>query len=110
MLDYSSLIGIPYKQGGRDIKTGVDCLGLCIEIFKRKGIIDFPDFSAPDKREEIHKLIMEGTELFEEIDKPEEGCVVALMVRPPYVTHMGVIINEKEFIHISETCRSLLVK
>lgn len=110
MLNYSSLVGIPYLKGGRDPKEGLDCLGLCIEAYKRRGILDFPDASAPENREEIHKLMMEGKEQFEEIQKPEEGCIVAFSIRPPYVTHIGVVIGKNEFLHINDKKRSMVTK
>lgn len=31
------LIGIPFVYDGRDLRAGVDCWGLAMEIYKRKG-------------------------------------------------------------------------
>lgn len=109
MFDYSSLVGIPYVRGGRDSKTGLDCFGICLEVFKGKGITDFPDFGAPEKSEEIHALMMEGVSLFEKVEFPEEGNIVALCVNHMrFVTHIGIMISRYEFIHTNEKSRSVV--
>ena len=35
---FDDLIGTPFANNGRNIKTGVDCYGLCMEVFRRYGI------------------------------------------------------------------------
>jgi len=110
LFDYSSLVGVPYMKNGRDISKGVDCLGLCIEYYKRKGINNFPDFSAPNEREAIHELMMQGKDLFEELDKPEEGCIIALSIRPPFVSHIGIMIDNNRFVHTLTGKRSVIAK
>lgn len=100
MHNLSSLIGTKYLKNGRNPKEGLDCLGLCIEAYKRMGVEGFPDLNAPDDREMIHSLMMSERDLFEEVKVPEEGNIVAISIRPPYVTHMGVMINKQSFIHI----------
>lgn len=37
MIDVKDLIGTPFKEFGRDAKTGLDCYGLVIEVAKRYG-------------------------------------------------------------------------
>jgi cell wall-associated NlpC family hydrolase len=108
--DYSSFVGIPYLRGGRDVKKGVDCYGLCLLLCKEKGI-DLPDyFGVPEKVEELHRTILEGRALFERISFAEEGCLVALSIRPPLITHIGYVISNNEFIHITEKSRSIISK
>lgn len=37
MIDVKDLIGVPFREFGRDAKTGLDCYGLVIEVAKRYG-------------------------------------------------------------------------
>ena len=35
---YADLIGVPFKNLGRDVQTGLDCYGLVHEVFRRAGM------------------------------------------------------------------------
>ena len=37
MIDWNKYIGIPYVFNGRDLKTGVDCAGLIVNLYKDQG-------------------------------------------------------------------------
>jgi hypothetical protein len=52
---YADLLRAPYKEGGRDPKTGIDCLGVVWEILRRihgdevlHRFTDYPVTLAPD--------------------------------------------------------------
>lgn len=36
-IQYADLIGVPFKNLGRDVKSGLDCYGLVVEIYRRCG-------------------------------------------------------------------------
>lgn len=96
------LLGIPYEKNGRTIK-GLDCYGLVSIIYERLGkeLPKFPeDYTELVK---IHTTINENKNKFIEIEKPEPFCLVTFSLIPPYVTHIGVVLeNCKQFIHIME--------
>lgn len=107
MLDYSKLIGIPYLKGGRDEK-GLDCYGLCMYVYKIMGI-ELPEYDSPDENSLIHQLIFQGKELFEKIDKPSPFCLAPFVIRPPFVTHIGIVLeNKDDFLHILRKKRSII--
>ena len=59
MITYEDLFLIPYKEKGRDIKTGLDCYGLVLELCKRNhtpliDITEIPPYTA-DKLPNITK-------------------------------------------------------
>jgi len=99
-IDYSDLIGIPYKFNGRD-KTGFDCYGLVLEMFNRNDV-KLPDyFYADDSDDTITKLIVDNVEFAEELKEPEPYCAV-LFRQHRFGTHMGVVLADKQrFIHCS---------
>ena len=56
-INYADLIGVQFKNRGRDITSGVDCYGLVMEVYRRFGI-DLPEFTADfDDVEKINSLI-----------------------------------------------------
>lgn len=99
-IDYSDLIGVPYKLNGRD-KTGLDCYGLVIEMFARNNVT-LPDYLyVNDSDDVITKLISDNVQFAEELEKPEPYCGVLFRQRR-FGVHMGVVLPDRvKFIHCS---------
>jgi probable lipoprotein NlpC len=95
MIPVKDLVGIPYKEHGRD-STGMDCYGLVIEAIRRMGKT-VPDAFCTGKGIKTKTASIPNTKL----DKPEEGAVVEMLVmgRP---SHIGVCLGDGTFIHAIE--------
>ncbi len=98
---YKDLLGVKFKEGGRNVEEGLDCYGLCMEGGRRAGgpihkfDIWIEELVARDA------AIADGKNSFEQISSPEPFCVVTFKIRPPYVTHMGIVLEDcVSFIHI----------
>lgn len=94
-VDVSDLIGVPYKEHGRD-KTGLDCYGLAIEVLRRYGKT-LPDVVYD--RDHDYELSNENAPLLPlvKIDEAEEGCLIEMRYRGEL--HIGVYIGNHRFIH-----------
>lgn len=97
MCKIDDLIGVPYKEHGRD-KTGFDCYGLVIEISKRCGK------NLPDVFYENHDLELSSEYApllpVKETNQIKEG--VLLEMESNNALHIGIAINEKEMIHATK--------
>lgn len=113
ILEYADLLGKEYKHNGRG-PDHYDCWGLCMEVYKRLGL-DLPEF-LPQSQDPacIHAIVQDacppleggGGRNFIEIQKPVPYCLVSFMVRPPYVTHIGVVLEDtNKFIHLLRRSR-----
>ena len=96
------LIGIPFVDSGRDLRTGVDCWGLFVEVMKRYGK-NIPDYKvmAFDTCK-ISSAMMSVLHLWDKVDNPEEGIAVSFAIDPEYpkvTQHFGVCIDKYSFIH-----------
>lgn len=104
-IDITGLIGIPFKSRGRSIKTGFDCWGLVIEVFKRINIT-IPDFyiDAYDSIEiDKTRKIFESN--WQKVYKPDTGIVVGLNLdrnNPDITQHFGVCLDNRKFIQVVE--------
>ena len=94
MANYSDLIGIPYKDGGRD-RNGADCYGIAIMAAERAG------YALPDVAYTSHDLGLSEeyapTLPVHRIDAPREGAIIEMETGGEL--HIGIAINGKEFIH-----------
>lgn len=104
-LNYVDLLGREFAYGGRGPDT-YDCWGLCMEIYRRLGM-QLPDGISTPECEDVDKQINSKFHLyFKEISAPTPGCLVTLMIRAPYTSHVGVVLEDgSRFIHIMQKCR-----
>jgi len=97
---FDDLVGIKFVKGGRDVKTGLDCYGLCKEVYRRIGI-DLPEYDSPEFRESIDEIVQNQKSRFEKLDHIQAYALVLFTIRPPYESHIGVVLEDrKRFIHI----------
>jgi cell wall-associated NlpC family hydrolase len=96
-----------FVDGGRDVKTGLDCQGLMLAVMKLYGHDVKDTDTAIYATEVVSQLI--NNELasgkWEKVDSPEEGCVVVLAIdsfHPNVAQHLGVYVGEGKFLHILE--------
>lgn len=105
LINYEDLIGIPFINHGRDMRTGFDCYGLVIEIYRRMGI-HIPEFNADwDDCQKINGIIQQQAVLpnWKKCVPPYPvPCLVAIRMgtAPGIVNHTGVYIGKNKFIHI----------
>jgi hypothetical protein len=123
---YEGLLGKPFKLGGRGdhcvcgrkysekktticdlcdeevIKDGIfyDCYGLAMEVYRLNGI-DLPEKTSVSDNQLICTALLEGKSDYIELPQPESLCIVALKVNAPFITHIGIVLEDtKWFIHI----------
>ena len=104
MSNLYNLIGIPFKDKGRDIK-GCDCMGLAVMAHEEFGK-NIPDFLVDsDNSEDINSKFLEQlySNCWTELKKPEVPCIVVFGFNqhdPKMITHVGTYIGEDKVLHI----------
>jgi cell wall-associated NlpC family hydrolase len=91
-----------YAHGGRG-PVEFDCFGFCVEVYKQFGINLPVDYDAPVERQERDLAIraeVDNASRFVAISQIDIPSLVTFMIRPPYVTHIGVVISPNHFIHM----------
>lgn len=103
-MGYQKFIGIPFKPHGRT-KEGFDCIGLTIAVLKESGqlIPDVWQYDTPDGAEAAANFLVELISIEEGTSKwkpcePSKDAVVLFKIAG-LVRHIGVMINEVQFIH-----------
>lgn len=107
MAKLDNLIGREFVDGGRSMKTGLDCWGLVMEVFKRYGI-EVPDFvvgafacKAIDALAGEAVESREWEEVYHPVDK-DAPLVVLMRMHPNLITHAGVFIGNNKIIHTTK--------
>ncbi len=103
---FNDLLGKEFQYGGRGPER-YDCYGLCIEVRRRLGLHTPAHYESVTGGACIDHRMKEALgELFFPLEKPEPGCLVTFMLRPPYTTHVGVVLLDRyRFIHITRQTR-----
>lgn len=110
----SDFIGIPFVNGGRDLK-GCDCWGLVVLYYKHmlgKGIPDYRVSSADfDKiSETMHSETESPSSVWEILKEPEPDCIA--LMRLGYsrdINHAGIILSDGRMLHCYEPTGSCIV-
>lgn len=103
MYNFDDLRSVKFVSGGRASKEGLDCYGLCIEIYRRLGR-NLPEYSSPDDNKEAASgMISKERDKFVKIPHATAWCLVLFAIFPPYETHIGVVLEDrKSFIHVAK--------
>ena len=98
MIEINDLIGVPYKDHGRDL-DGLDCYGLALEVMRRYGKhlddVVYNDHSLSLSDKYAPTLNVTST------DTPAEGVLVEMEYKNSL--HIGVCLNNREVIHATKT-------
>ena len=91
------LIGVPYKPHGRD-KNGMDCYGVDIEIYRRKGI-ELPDvdYDKPEEYENVFEQVCHKVRYIK-VEQPNELSIIMIRLKGE-PRHTGVYLGDGLFIH-----------
>jgi len=102
MFNLSDLIGIPFVDGGRDPRTGLDCWGLALEVYRRHGIT-LPDYKAGCLDEvRIDGIVESSRPNWDRVERSAAPVPSLLAIRvnnSHLVNHTGVYIGAGRFIH-----------
>lgn len=93
-------IGIPYVDKGRDT-AGSDCWGLVRLVYKEELNIELPSFFSDytvSDTDRIYELMSQYKEGWEQLSLPSDKSVVLFKILGK-VSHIGVMINEHQFLH-----------
>jgi cell wall-associated NlpC family hydrolase len=104
----NDLIGIPFKDGGRDL-AGMDCWGLACEIFRRYGT-DLPDYRIPacDKAGIFAEYQNVKTNYVEVSGNLPIPCLVFMRFNSAWGNHVGVYVGAGKFIHARAKSKSCI--
>jgi len=106
-MNFSKYIGLPYKNLGRDF-DGVDCYGILFLIFKEERNIILPDFTELKYDKDWYKSenhIIDNIYNWEVVNPPYkvfDGLIFYGGCNNTVANHIGMMINDNSFIHISD--------
>lgn len=95
-------IGSPYCYAGQDRETGTDCSGMVMAIYKDVAKVMLPRNSA--KQAEFCRQLKHSQV------KPGDLVFFATGKDPKRVSHVGIMINNEDFIHASTSKGVVLSK
>ena len=105
---YADLIGKPFQEGGRG-PSAYDCVGLCMEFQRRRGLV-LPAYLSDEA--ELHRQLAAGGVLDDchRLAAPEPGCV-ALLRNFEGGRHLACMVDLYRMLHVSRdvaTCTEIL--
>ena len=102
MIDVADLIGVPFVEFGRDVKNGLDCYGLAIEVERRlrKTLKDV----ALEKfdRAKVERIAPNINVKKLRLDEISEGVILEFYSLRDKRLHIAVALDKNTFIHATE--------
>lgn len=102
MIDIADLIGVPFVEFGRDIKNGLDCYGLAIEVEKRLGKTLKDVALEKFDREKVERTAPNLNVKKLRLDEISEGVILEFYGLQDKRLHIAVALDKKTFIHATE--------
>lgn len=101
-VDVSDLIGVPFVDGGRDPRQGLDCWGLAVEVYRRFGVSLCDYAAAAFDLAAIDDLVERERRNWEPVRMSEEAVPCLIVIRfnsGDLCNHTGVHLGGWRFIH-----------
>lgn len=98
MIDYGKYIGIPFVEFGRDM-NGWDCYGLIHFIFSKEYGVEIDSLENAQREKIDYRKEVESGD-WEQVENPEEKCVIVLSVLK--FIHVGLMVSNYEMLHCIE--------
>ncbi len=102
MYNFQKLLGIPFLDGGRDLKRGLDCYGLAMVVFNQMGI-EIPEYYASAFNDQAVSNQIDKVKNIEWVQLEKEAlsvpCLILMKFNSNLENHVGVYIGEGKFIH-----------
>jgi cell wall-associated NlpC family hydrolase len=104
--EFSDLVGMPYVRSGRDPAIGLDCWGLCMEVYRRLGRC-LPDLGQvlEWRPEQLADWVAHRVPKYARVDDPTDAdCPLIAVMRlgPRFYGHTGVLLPGGRIIHAFE--------
>ena len=101
-MQYSDLLGTPFKLYGRD-KTGIDCLGVVLEVYRRAGT-PFPDpLEVLPTTPSLDAMLSTGeTSEWSQVVGGYRERDVVLFRDSAGSLHVGVLVTPSRILHATE--------
>lgn len=96
---YEDLLGVPFKDGGRNPKEGLDCYGLAIEVFRRHGIELPPYWVSCTDTSLIDKTIAEERKHWRHVGIEVVPSLAVTRFNSGDLNHVLINIGHGRFIH-----------
>ncbi len=99
---YGDLIGVPFVHRGRDHQSGLDCIGVLLELYRRAGV-ELGRFDVEyDSGDEIRAIAESWPDIWEEIDRATEILdVVQVGKSLDELEHVMVDVGDGKLLHTS---------
>ncbi|MDP8298270.1 MAG: NlpC/P60 family protein [Candidatus Orphnella occulta] len=114
-------LNIPFKLGGRNIKEGVDCVGIMYCYLKKKGVTiphtdgmpvseDWRE-ATPDRYDDaMQKILPRYGKLIIGFNQLKANDIIAFSIDKKKVAQAAVYIGKGYFLHIEEGKKSELIQ
>lgn len=98
-------LGTPWFSNQSTKQIGCDCVGFLAGVGKETGFLPSDYFLENHARFDRNRLLEKELDQLFDPSTSLESANIILLGRMNLLTHVGIVINNKEFIHASDTKR-----